>query len=155
MGIKDKISGDGRGKIVFCVNAAVIYALIYFVAYQVPIHSDDYSYYQLGLSLKSHIEHYLGWSGRFITDYISSLLLNLLTRPVYMAVNSFVLLTVMVLVSVLPSFVRNRGEIIHRGSSVILWLVFVLYWVANPDLGQTSFWVVGSANYGLSLFSVK
>ena len=83
-----------NGKVLFLVNAVIIFALIYFVAYQVPFHSDDYSYFQQGLSLDAHIKHYVNWSGRFITDYTSAILLNVFKRPIYMAINSLALIVV-------------------------------------------------------------
>jgi hypothetical protein len=135
-----------NGKVLFLVNAVIIFALIYFVAYQVPFHSDDYSYFQQGLSLDAHIKHYVNWSGRFITDYTSAILLNVFKRPIYMAINSLALIVVTMIISILPNIVRREKEI-TRGSSIILWIVFMLYWVSNPNLGQTSFWLVGSANY--------
>ena len=141
----EKLSEKRDGKVLFIVNAVMVYALIYYVAYQVPFHSDDYSYYQMGLSLDAHIKHYIGWSGRFITDYTASFLLNCFKKPIYMAVNSFVLLVVTIIISLLPIIVRR--EKITRGSTIIFWIVFMLYWVSNPNLGQTSFWLVGSANY--------
>lgn len=135
-----------KDRILFFTNSVLIYLLTYFVAYHVPMHSDDYFYFQQGLSLKTHIKHYITWSGRFITDYTSALLLNLFKRPVYMAINSFVLLVIIILITILPNIVRKK-RIIDKSSFVILWIVFMLYWVSNPDLGQTSFWLVGSANY--------
>ncbi|MCR5293860.1 MAG: DUF6056 family protein [Lachnospiraceae bacterium] len=132
--------------VLFILGAAVIYVLVYHVARKVPFHSDDYSYFMQGLSLEAHIKHYMGWSGRFITDYTSSILLNLFDKPVYMAINSFVLMIVMITITVLPNIVMGKS-LIGKGSGLILWVVFMLYWIANPNLGQTSLWLVGSANY--------
>lgn len=132
--------------VLFILSAAVIFVLVYRVARNVPFHSDDYSYFMQGLSLEAHIKHYMGWSGRFITDYTSSILLNLFEKPVYMAINSFVLVIVMITITVLPNIVM-RKSLIGKGSALILWVVFMLYWIANPNLGQTTLWLVGSANY--------
>ena len=54
--------------LLFAISAVIIYALIYIPAYYIPIHSDDYSYFLQGLSFKAHFQHYMNWSGRFITD---------------------------------------------------------------------------------------
>ena len=40
----DKKLGKINEKWLFIINALIIYILIYFVAYQVPMHSDDYTY---------------------------------------------------------------------------------------------------------------
>ena len=132
--------------LLFIFSAAFIFFLVYRVARQVPFHSDDYSYFMQGLSLKAHIDHYMRWSGRFITDYTSSILLNLFEKPVYMAINSFALMIIMVIITLLPNIVRGK-RLIGKGSALVLWVVFILYWIANPNLGQTSLWLVGSANY--------
>ena len=140
-----------KEKALFIVNSVIIYALIYFVEYQVPFHSDDYSFYLMGLSLDDRLRQYINWSGRFITDFTASFLLNIFEKPIYMAINSFVLLAVIIIISILPNIVRKEKKI-TRGSSIILWIVFMLYWVSNPNLGQTTFWIVGSANYLWTLF---
>lgn len=133
-------------KVFFIFTVIVIYFLIYRTAIQVPMHSDDYAYYLKGLSLSNHISHYLNWSGRFIADYTSSLLMNLFSRQVYMALNSLAFLSVSVMVTLLPGVVR-KSELVDKSTFLIVWLVFIMYWSGNPNIGETSFWLVGSANY--------
>ena len=128
------------------LSFVTIFLMIYYPAYHIPFHSDDYAYFLKGNSWSVHITSYMSWSGRFITDYISTILLNLFSKPLYMAINSFVFTLIMALVSIIPNIITKQ-KIISLGTSVILWLVFITYWIANPNLGQTSFWLVGSANY--------
>lgn len=123
-----------------------MYILIFSVGYHVPVHSDDYSYIMRGLSFRAQLHQYLRWNGRFLVNYIASIFLNLLKRWQYMAVNAFVFLVLMILITVLPNIIM-RKKLINKRSFVILWLVFTVYWLANPNLGQTSFWFVGSVNY--------
>lgn len=130
----------------FVLTAIAIYILIYLVSYQVPMHSDDYAYYLKGMTLSKHISHYLNWSGRFIADYTSSILMNLFSRPVYMAINSLAFLAVSIMVTFLPKVVR-KTKLIDKGTFIVLWLIFIMYWSGNPNIGETSFWLVGSANY--------
>jgi len=123
-----------------------VYLLVYLCALLIPFHSDDYSYFQQGLSVQTRIDHYFNWSGRLITDFTSSYLLNLFSRPVYMAINSVVLVLVLLSISLLPRVIVQKPY--DRASVVMTFgMVFMAYWVGNPSLGQTSFWMVGSANY--------
>ena len=145
MNKKMKLTKPARGQLLYIFNASIIYILVLVVALNVPFQSDDYSYVQMGLSWEAHVKHYLDWSGRFITDYLSSLLLNLFSRPVYMAINTVVFLVVIMIISLLPYILRRKK--IDGNASIILWIVFMLYWTSNPNLGQTSFWLVGSTNY--------
>lgn len=130
----------------YVVSAITIYFLIFLPSYFVPVHSDDYHYFLQGLSFNAHLQHYLNWSGRFITDYTSSLLLNLFSKPIYMAINSLVFLFMLMNISFIPSVVKDK-KLINKNSCTILWIVFFMYWLCNPNLGATSFWLVGSANY--------
>lgn len=130
----------------FVLNAVVIYILIYFSAYHIPFHSDDYVFTLRGISLQAHLNHYLNWEGRIIGDYIASLLLNLFSKPVYMAINTLVFLSVVINISLIPLVLQGRSWI-HKDSSLFLWISFMMYWLCNPNLGQTSFWIVGSAIY--------
>lgn len=130
----------------YLFSCFAIFALVYYPAFFIPFHSDDYLYFLQGLSLEEHLKHYLNWSGRFITDYISSLCLNLLSKPIYMALNSLVLLVILICISLIPSIIAKE-KFINSKSTVLLWTSFFLYWLCNPNLGQTTFWLVGSANY--------
>ena len=51
----------------------IAFALVYAIAVYTPLHSDDFSYALLSLDIKSHVAHYMSWSGRFIADYISNI----------------------------------------------------------------------------------
>jgi len=130
----------------FALVVLAAFVLVYICALMVPFHSDDYSYFLQGLSVKNRIEHYFNWSGRLITDFTSSYLLNLFSHPIYMAINTLVLIVVLVAISILPWVVLQRP--VERSALVLSFAVtFMAYWVGNPSLGQTSFWIVGSANY--------
>lgn len=130
----------------FYLSALIIFILVYSVALNIPFHSDDYHYFLQGLSIENRINHYLNWSGRLITDFTSSYLLNLFSYPVYTAINSLVLLALLITVSLLPKTLINKN-INSTSTTLILWIIFATYWIANPNLGQTTFWIVGSANY--------
>ncbi len=145
LNIMPELDKSGLKKLFF-INCTIMFAVLYFISYQVPVLSDDYSYYSMGLSFRSHLDHYLGWNGRVIADWTSSILLRLFSRPVNMALNTLVFVIVMVLITLLPAVIRQR-PLIGRGSSIMLWIVLLAYWIANPNLGQTSFWLVGSVNY--------
>lgn len=130
----------------FALVVLAAFVLVYICALMVPFHSDDYSYFLQGLSVKNRIEHYFNWSGRLITDFTSSYLLNLFSHPIYMAINTLVLIVVLVAISILPWVILQRP--VERSALVLSFAVtFMAYWVGNPSLGQTSFWIVGSANY--------
>ena len=123
-----------------------MFLLIYFIGYHVPVHSDDYSYLMRGFSFKSQIDQYLNWNGRFLVNYTASIVLNLFKRWVYMAINALFFVALISLITILPNIILQK-KLINKRSFVIQWLVFTLYWMSNPNLGQTSFWFVGSVNY--------
>ncbi|EMH0746799.1 TPA: hypothetical protein OL861_001473 [Proteus mirabilis] len=128
-------------KIAFLI---VAFLIVLIPSLWVPMQSDDYSYYLMGLSPSAHLEHYLGWSGRVVTNIISTTLLSTMPHFVYETVNSiaFALLTLFITVVPITNKNSNKATFFVRSA-----FIFVLYWIANPNLGQTSFWIVGSANY--------
>ena len=90
----DKLIFKNTNLLLFIISSIVIYFLIYIPALNIPFHSDDYSYFLQGTSWEVRLKHYMVWSGRLITDFTSSYLLNLFTKPVYTAIISFVLLLI-------------------------------------------------------------
>lgn len=121
-----------------------MFVIVLIPSLHIPMQSDDYAYYSLGLSLDAQLIHYLGWSGRIVTNIISSYLLNLFPHYGYEIINSFVFALLIAFIFLIPKAADGQGV---KGTAISLLLIFTLYWVSNPSLGETSFWIVGSANY--------
>lgn len=116
---------------------------IFLIEWFTPIHSDDYRYYLLGISFESHLHHYMTWSGRIIADYASSLILYTQSQLVYSVAAGFSTVAFCYFIVKTPS-----GTLRWTKSDYILFpLIFFTYWISNPNLGQTTFWIVGAANY--------
>ncbi|WP_313374660.1 DUF6056 family protein [Chishuiella sp.] len=131
----------------FILNALIIYIIILIPSLNTPFQSDDYSYFLKGISWENSISHYMGWSGRLITDFTSSFLLKYLPYIIYESLNACVFLLLCLFISIIPKLIIRNNVTNSNFSSVTLWIVFLAYWISNPNLGQTSFWIVGSANY--------
>lgn len=127
------------------MTVVIIYVATFVIAYLNPMQSDDFSFYFMGNSVSVHWNFYMTWSGRVIADYISTLML---------AINHPVIITI-ILSAALPLLIYNVATTPYYQAKtkpkkqlvftlIILWFS---YWLANPALGQTTFWVVGAANY--------
>lgn len=121
-----------------------VFALILIPSLNIPMHSDDYYYYFLGNSPREIYEHYLTWSGRVVANTISSTLLYNFNHTAIEVLNSLAFLALCFFISFIPISASKEG---HKYTPFMLIFVFLSYWVANPKLGETSFWIVGSANY--------
>lgn len=113
-----------------------IFAMVWAVSYLSPMQSDDYAFYNLGFSIEKHIAMYMGWSGRYIVDYISPMIL--------FAKSKTISATVTATVSTLLMHVIRR---IAHGGTAIFCLIAVSFFIFNPSIGQNTFWVVGFVNY--------
>lgn len=116
---------------------------IFLIEWYTPIHSDDYRYYLLGISFDSHYHHYMTWSGRIIADYASALILASESQTVYALSTAFVTVAFCYFITKTPD-----GTLRWNKNDLVLFpLIFFTYWISNPNLGQTTFWIVGAANY--------
>jgi len=105
--------------------------------------SDDYWYGQKGINLVSvSIQHYLGWSGRLLTDITSRIILQY-PAWVISGIKTLALVALIVLIAIIPNMILGKNVF----SRVNLYLIFITYWICNPNLGQTTFWTVGASNY--------
>lgn len=128
---------------------SIIFFIIFYLAFSIqintPLHSDDYSYFFNGGDIGKLYHHYVSWSGRLSADITSSTMLYYFGKTAYSILNSAALVALVFLISFLPANISNRN--INYNDIVICSIVFLTYWVANTNLGQTTFWIVGSANY--------
>ncbi|WP_158700919.1 DUF6056 family protein [Phytohalomonas tamaricis] len=124
---------------------AIIFLLFLNIYRFVPMRGDDYSYYLLGLSLESHINHYMMWSGRFIADYIASFMTGIQNRWVIVTLSSLGNMLLVYNIAAIPkAFDRSVSNIT---TALFLFVVFILFWISHPSMEDTVFWVVGAANY--------
>ncbi|OYQ77620.1 hypothetical protein B9T12_06560 [Wohlfahrtiimonas chitiniclastica] len=124
------------------LSYAVAFSLVFYIAYLTPIHSDDFAYYNIGLQWSAHVSHYLSWSGRLVSDYISPILLHLENDVLRSGILALAVVSMVALLAKLPALVLKQ----QASASVFVGL-FLIYWITNPTLGQTIFWTVGAANY--------
>lgn len=123
--------------------------LVAYITYLTPMQSDDFSYHTMGVNLQDHIDHYNSWSGRFLADYISPLILLTPYKIVQSIIITIAAIGMIFVISILPSRIFSQPYSIH--SFIVL---FLIYWLSNPTLGQTIFWVVGAANYLFTNFII-
>lgn len=126
----------------YCLLA---FLLLYFVQINIPMQSDDYRYLSLGGDFSALVNHYLGWSGRLAADVTSSTILSVFPKEIYSALNSLALVVLLLLCTKLPALILNE-KMMTRDYTTFL-VLFLTYWISNTNLGQTTFWIVGSANY--------
>lgn len=134
-----------KENIVFSLVFFVIYLMIVVIALKTPMHSDDYSYSFLGINPSDHINHYMTWSGRLVADYVSTVILSFKNHYIIALLNSIGSTLLIYNIAKLPSSSSGTEDKIK--TSVVAIFVFLIYWCANPNLGQVMFWVVGTANY--------
>lgn len=128
-------------KLIFCL--LIFFILTAYTSMHVPLHSDDFHYLLKGISIDSEIKSYMTWSGRVVADMLSPLLLNFLPVKLIGILNAACIVTLILLISMFPNLLFKEGETSYLTFSIL----FMLYWIANPSLGETSFWIVGSVNY--------
>ena len=126
-----------------------IFSLSFVIEFITPYHSDDYAYSQMGLNFNNHLNHYLNWSGRFIADYISAILLSLNSHFLISIILSLCISLVCYFIAALPTKI-----ICIKTSPYIYILIYMLYWICNVNLGQTTFWIVGACNYLVTNFFI-
>lgn len=125
--------------ITFAVLAVMATWAIYWLT---PMISDDFNYANKGIAWTSIKQHYLQWSGRLVSDTLSSAMLTLAPGWLKATLNTAALFGLITVLTALGAQLAGRAL---RPS--LLLLVFTLYWLVNPHLGQTTFWLVGAANY--------
>ena len=139
-----------RSKLWSLAAIVVVFLLVFRLEYWTPMHSDDYSYLLKGVSLHATLSHYLHWSGRLVADFVSSALLGLNSHFLTTAINAAAVVALAWAIACMPGCAlgRRAADTTDTGfHPTVFLLVFFLYWVANPAIGQTSLWIVGSANY--------
>ena len=117
-----------------------IFMLFFAVSSNTPMHSDDFNYAMKGMSLEQHWMHYIGWSGRVISDYISTFVLSFQSLYIKAAITSLAATSLIHFISSVSR--RHRDRTIK--DCVILITVFFLYWLCHPALGEATFWIVGA-----------
>lgn len=133
--------------ILLCLGIAVILVLIPLAF--TPISSDDFIYVTNNTKWSNLGWRYLHWSGRIVADSFSLILLQL-PSFIYKFLKAIIWIGLLLLISYLPSLLNKK----HTWEIRNFVILFLLYWVANPNLGQTSFWTVGFANYLLTNFFI-
>lgn len=144
----DKIGGRRR-PLLWGVTFLFFFLAILLLNILTPLISDDFAYMfvygtdrlvsSVGDIYESQVNHYYQWGGRSVVHSIAQLLL-LLPSCVADILNTLVY---MVYVYLIYLHIKGRGE-----SSLSLFvLVNLAVWFLQPVLGDTVFWLTGSANY--------
>ncbi|HCC5748835.1 TPA: hypothetical protein M5802_002558 [Morganella morganii] len=122
--------------------ALLFLSLVFYIEYITPLQSDDYAYIEKGIGLDSHIHHYMTWSGRFITDYLSSFTLIYLNSFYKAALISISLTLMIYCIYKIPNILTGKDR-----NPLSFVIIYIIFWLSTPTLGETVFWIVGAANY--------
>ncbi|MBO0454052.1 DUF6056 family protein [Candidatus Enterococcus murrayae] len=136
-------------KVLFFFFLAVAFIIVLIPQVFTPISSDDTLYVVNNSKWSSMTWRYMNWSGRIVAD-VSSLILLQLPPFIYIFLKAAIWISLITLISQLPSVLEKK--FIYNSKNFVV--IFLLYWIANPNLGQTSFWTVGFTNYILTNFFI-
>lgn len=114
-----------------------------------PVSSDDFIYVTKNPTWSNLTWRYMNWSGRLVADAASLLMLQL-PSILYNFIKAIIWIGLIAVISQLPSIFAQE----YKWKLKNFIIIFILYWVANPNLGQTSFWTVGYSNYLLTNFFI-
>ncbi|MCG9941585.1 DUF6056 family protein [Providencia rettgeri] len=126
------------------------FVLIFIIEYLTPMQSDDFVYYIKGNSLSIHLDHYFSWSGRFVSDYFSTLILSADSQLLKSTVIAAILTATLFLIVKMG----DRLNAPNNRFYLQFLSLFFIYWVTTPNVGQIVFWVVGAGNYLVTNFFV-
>lgn len=140
--------GEDNQKLIF-ILLAVTTLVVFIPTVLTPLHSDDFIYVLHNDQWSNLVWRYFNWSGRIVADSFSLVVLQL---PKFLTslVQALIWTGLIFLITTLPSFVNENFKF-HKLHFIV---IFLLYWVANPNLGQTSLWTVGFANYLFTNFLI-
>jgi hypothetical protein len=131
------------------VSLAISLILLLIPLLFTPILSDDFIYIMNNTQWSNLSWRYMNWSGRLVADAFSLIILQF-PSIIYIIVKAIIWFMLILLISYLPS-IFNRDNTWKLSNYLV---IFLLYWIANPNLGETSFWTVGFANYLLTNFFI-
>ncbi|MCA1861862.1 DUF6056 family protein [Janthinobacterium sp. HSC-3S05] len=106
-----------------------------------PLLSDDFTYQKLGFDFHVKFNHYLSWSGRVVADFISSGILQFPDRNIMSFINA---IPIVIIVYVAVSIGRKNNSELSTSALIVCFSSYILF---NPAIAQTTFWIVGAANY--------
>lgn len=140
---------DKKSSLLWVVAVLASFLVILILNILTPLISDDFAYLfvygedrlvsSVADILESQENHYYMWGGRSIVHFIAQILLLL---PPYFAdlLNSLVYMGYIFLIYY---HIKGRGE----NSLSLFVLINLAVWFMQPVLGDTVFWITGSANY--------
>lgn len=130
-------------KVISWATVFIAFISIFIIEWYTPLHSDDYGYAMMGNSFAAHLQHYQTWSGRIVADYVSTLLLASESRFIISTMTGLMIIAFCYFIVKTPTGTLRWKK--HDTSIFVL--IFLTFWLANPNIGQVVFWIVGSANY--------
>jgi Uncharacterized membrane protein, required for N-linked glycosylation len=131
--------------ILLAITLLIVFIPIFFT----PLHSDDFIYVLHNDQWSNLVWRYFNWSGRIVADSFSLVALQL-PKVLASLIQALIWTGLIFFITTLPSVV-NKNFKFNKFHFIV---IFLLYWVANPNLGQTSFWTVGFANYIFTNFLI-
>ncbi|SKA62360.1 hypothetical protein SAMN02745213_01250 [Succinivibrio dextrinosolvens DSM 3072] len=150
---REKLLNVIRGVSLYSFSFVILVFLIFFsLEYNTPMHSDDFSMYLRGTSFSGFWEFYNGWGGGFVPYWLQVSLLKIKNHVVLSVLVSLFIVLFLYGISIFSAKVLNI-----RFNPFVFIIISSIYFIFNPNLGQTTFWIVGMTSYlvplTLSIFS--
>ncbi|MFA5620177.1 MAG: DUF6056 family protein [Weeksellaceae bacterium] len=114
--------------------------LAYVIHYFSPLQSDDFTFSSFGYSDIG--KRYFSWTGRLVAEFFAVTLTNFSNKILLALIQTVGMTALLCILSQIPF--RTSGQKFNAFSFA---LIASFYWLFHPDLGQSTFWIVGAAVY--------